>query len=59
MNLKKKKNGDVGWAGLHVGDLVFCISEFPNQIKPGGAGGKGLIFPSTCFIIISGLIENI
>ena len=53
------KNGDVGWAGLLVEDLVFCISEFSNQVKAGEDEGKGLIFPSTCLIITTGLIENI
>lgn len=52
------ENGDVGWPGLRVEDLVFRISKFPNQIEAEGAEKKELIFPSTCFIIATDLIDN-
>lgn len=41
------ENGDVGWPGLRVEDL-----------EAEGAEKKELIFPSTCFIIATDLIDN-
>lgn len=52
-------SGDVGWPGLHIEDQVFCISKFPHRAEAEGAKKKGLIFPSTCFILMTGLIENL
>ena len=52
-------SGNAGWPALHIEDLVLCISKFPHQTEAKGAKEKGLIFPSTCFIIMTGLIENL